>query len=155
MVSRRSSPQRSFKKSQNSGYSLSDVDEVAIGYLSDKGFTFQALETSMQRKQESREAVTLHLDRGGYDFLTEELWLRGLKFNVPQHHLAWIGENLHRALPQAFPAYFSRLLAECKRTEPLKGVFDLQQRERYCKATLNLDEGEYYLGGGAYIRLLS
>ncbi len=132
------------------GLALADIDDVAIGYLSDQGVTLQALETHLQRGDASQDIVSMHIERAGYDLRTEELWINGLRFSLPKERLEWAADRLTYVVPEmlgfSFPSDLARLLAHSKIDEPLSGRFDIRLHPRSASIKLKLNEGWYYFG---------
>jgi hypothetical protein len=132
----------SFRSCEIKGIKLKDAENVSCHFVTDKGLTIRNLSSAFLQDN----GVTLtsfNLEKGYFDFISEQISLEGFHFKTPADALDTLLDAFQKSFTDSLKHSIVSLVNEFKTLPVLEGTVYLDLTPPYYSFRLNLKDGLY------------
>lgn len=126
------------------GLHFQNFENASLDYTSDKGISFNNINTALKSAKDGSVQATLFLKSTTNDFNHDEMLFDSIAFQVPSKNLNWLSENLQQSFPDLISPPMVEIIQNLKSEGEVKGQLKFEFSQPHCALRLTLDDGIYH-----------
>lgn len=125
------------------GWGLEDIHRISCYYSTDKGLVLKDIQGCARLNEQEKTCSSINLKTLSYDFKTESLNIKEMRFAIPPSSLIWLSNYFKEAYPEFISSNLTDMIPSLKQHENLEGVVDMTFSKPFFDMHLALKDGVY------------